>query len=106
MDAAPEDLTLFAAPPAGLRAFSAALNGRRVIVLAIERPRHALPATLSVAEQSIARLAVGGMSNAEIASCRHVSMRTVANQMGSIFRKLGIGSRAELGARLAMGEPR
>jgi DNA-binding NarL/FixJ family response regulator len=58
---------------------------------------------LSTAEREIAIDAVSGMSNAEIARKRNRAVRTVANQVASIFRKVGVGSRAELAARLVRG---
>jgi DNA-binding CsgD family transcriptional regulator len=53
-------------------------------------------ANLSDAEMEIARCAAAGMSNVEIAARRRTSVRTVANQIVSVLRKLGVGSRAEL----------
>ncbi|HEY1695349.1 MAG TPA: helix-turn-helix transcriptional regulator [Polyangiaceae bacterium] len=53
-------------------------------------------ADLTPAELEVARCAVSGMSNRTIARWRGSSVRTVANQLASVFRKLGVGSRAEL----------
>ena len=39
---------------------------------------------------------VSGASNREIATRRQVSERTVANQVASILRKVGVSSRFEL----------
>ncbi len=58
----------------------------------------ALAARLTPAEREVATLVISGRSNAEIARRRGTASNTVANQVGSIFRKLGIQSRAELGA--------
>lgn len=55
---------------------------------------------LSPAEREVAALAREGLSNAEIARARGVAVRTIANQLASIFRKLGVGSRVELAAVL------
>jgi DNA-binding NarL/FixJ family response regulator len=43
-----------------------------------------------------------GRSNAEIARDRGTCARTVANQIASMFRKLGVQSRAELAATAAL----
>jgi DNA-binding NarL/FixJ family response regulator len=51
---------------------------------------------LTPAELEVARCAVAGMSNRAIARWRQSSIRTVANHIASVFRKLGVGSRAEL----------
>lgn len=56
---------------------------------------------VTAAEHVVLKLAAAGLSNTEIAARRGVSPRTVANQMASLFRKLGVHSRSELQARLA-----
>jgi DNA-binding CsgD family transcriptional regulator len=53
-------------------------------------------AALTAAELDVARFAGAGMSNRDIAYVRRTSIRTVANQIASVFRKLGVASRAEL----------
>jgi DNA-binding CsgD family transcriptional regulator len=58
-----------------------------------------LPPVLSQAERDVVGLALIGLSNAQIARRRACSSRTVANQLASAFRKLSVGSRAELAAR-------
>lgn len=59
---------------------------------------------LTASEKSVARLVLSGASNKEIAERRGVMVRTVANQVASIFRKLGVTARAELGAKLGRGK--
>jgi DNA-binding CsgD family transcriptional regulator len=54
---------------------------------------------LTEAEQEVVALVVGGLTTAEIAERRNTSVRTVSNQLASIFRKTGVGSRVELAAR-------
>ncbi len=66
---------------------------------------HALPATLRVpglgnAEEEVLALLLRGHDTNAIASKRRTSPRTVANQVASIFRKLGVSSRAELAAKV------
>ena len=58
-----------------------------------------LPARLTEAERDVALAVARGSSNAQIGKDRHVSARTVANQVAAIMRKLRISSRAELAAR-------
>jgi DNA-binding CsgD family transcriptional regulator len=56
-------------------------------------------AGLTAAENEVLALLERGHSNAAIAAARQVSTRTVANQVQSIFRKLGLRSRRDLLAR-------
>lgn len=55
---------------------------------------------LSAAEREVLGLVLDGCANATIAALRRTLPRTVANQVASIFRKVGVGSRAELEAKL------
>jgi DNA-binding CsgD family transcriptional regulator len=55
----------------------------------------AYPAGLSVREAEVLRLVATGLSNAEVAEKLFISSRTVDWHLGSIYRKLGIHSRAE-----------
>lgn len=54
---------------------------------------------LSSAERAVVQALLRGLSDREIAIERGTSERTVANQLRSIFKKLGVASRAELIAR-------
>jgi DNA-binding CsgD family transcriptional regulator len=56
---------------------------------------------LTPAEVDVVRLALEGNSNQAVAGLRGRSVRTVANQLASAYAKLGVGSRAELAARVA-----
>jgi DNA-binding CsgD family transcriptional regulator len=56
---------------------------------------------LTPAERAVVALAVAGATNAEIARTRSASERTVCNQLTRAFRKLSVGSRAELAERFA-----
>lgn len=59
-----------------------------------------VPRGLTLAEANVAQLIVAGRSNREIAALRGSRERTVANQVASVFRKLGVSSRSELIAAL------
>lgn len=75
-------------------------NGPRLgIVTSVDGGASGLE-SLSQAELACAQLVVAGSSNLEIARTRGVSPRTVANQLASVYQKLGLGGRAELAARL------
>ena len=55
---------------------------------------------LTPSEERVARLAASGLTNQEVASCLIISPKTVEAQLSRAYRKLGIRSRAELGARM------
>jgi DNA-binding CsgD family transcriptional regulator len=59
------------------------------------------PDALTATEARVARLAAGGLTNREIAATAFLSPKTVEANITRIYRKLGIHSRAELGAWLA-----
>ena len=67
----------------------------------IARPDLALAAWLAPAEHAVIGLIIEGHGYAEIAEARHTSIRTVANQVASAFRRLGVSGRAELLCLLA-----
>ncbi len=71
-------------------------------VVTVQLVEPTLLAKLTRVERQVARLAATGLSNAEIGRRRRTSERTVANQMGSILRKLKMGSRYKLTSRLAL----
>jgi ATP/maltotriose-dependent transcriptional regulator MalT len=60
------------------------------------------PTGLTETEWQIARLAAAGHTNREIAGAVFISPKTVEARLASVYGKLGIRSRAELGARMAM----
>lgn len=86
--------------PRGLRSTMASSVGGALVVFSwpIPRPTRDHEA-LSAAEREIVALLVEGCTYAEIASDRGTSLGTVKKQIASAYRKLGVGSRAELVAR-------
>lgn len=58
--------------------------------------------SLTTTEQTVARLAAGGLSNTEIADRMFISRHTVHTHMGHILAKLGLRSRVQLAAELAV----
>ena len=62
------------------------------------RPR--APGSLTDTERRVAELAATGKTNREVADLMFISPRTVGNVLGRVYKKLGIGSRAELGATM------
>ena len=85
--------------PEPLRVVRFEAGGRRFAALVDdmhEETRAEVPTPLTGAERDVARLVRKGLSNAQIASARGASVRTVANQIAAIMRKLGVGSRVEI----------
>ena len=67
-------------------------------------PRRRAPDELTATELRVAELAAAGITNREIARAVFMSEKTVEAHITRVYRKLGIHSRAELGARMA-GNP-
>ena len=71
--------------------------------------RPAAPTELTATEERVARLAAQGATNRVIADTLFMSPKTVEANLARVYRKLGIASRAELGAammqRASAGNP-
>jgi DNA-binding CsgD family transcriptional regulator len=85
-----------ASQPTELRVSHLSVHGEELAVLSYWLPSIRLPEVLTPAERFVVREILAGRSNEEIAAQRGTSERTVANQLSAIYRKLGVGSRAEL----------
>lgn len=88
--------------PDGLRARTFSVGEEEFAVLVFPTQQgedHA--SKLTSAELSVVEHALKGFSNEEIASLRGSSVRTVANQLQAIYRKLGVNSRIELAQRMS-----
>jgi DNA-binding CsgD family transcriptional regulator len=83
---------------ADFRATRFLVAGKEMAVLSYPLQPVDLPAGLTDAERDVALAIFAGRSNAEIAVQRGTSPRTVANQVASLFAKLGLRSRSELAA--------
>ncbi|HYQ02436.1 MAG TPA: helix-turn-helix transcriptional regulator [Polyangiaceae bacterium] len=84
--------------PALVRALPDAERERWLV--GYRRPDQELSASLTDAECGVVRLLVEGRSHAEMSRIRQRSQRTIANQLGSAFRKLGTSGRTALVAEL------
>lgn len=77
-------------------------QGPRILItrvsdtIVISAPEPGLPGRLSQSEKDIVRAAIGGRSNAQIAQTRGTTTKTIANQLYTIYRKLGVNTRQEL----------
>jgi DNA-binding CsgD family transcriptional regulator len=67
--------------------------------------RPSAPAELTETERLVARLAASGLTNREVADRTFMAVKTVEANLARVYRKLGIRSRAELGARLSATSP-
>jgi DNA-binding NarL/FixJ family response regulator len=81
------------------RTFSLQHQGERFLVISLPAEDDRFPG-LTRTEQAIADAIALGASNAEIARTRRTSVRTVANQVASILRKLGVSSRTQIALKL------
>ena len=63
--------------------------------------RPAAPGDLTATEARVAELAASGLTTREVAHAAFLSPKSVEGVLGRIYAKLGIRSRAELGARMA-----
>jgi NarL family two-component system response regulator LiaR len=61
----------------------------------VESSEERMSDLLTRRETIILKMAAKGMSNSDIAEELHLSARTVESHLGSIFNKLGVGSRTE-----------
>jgi DNA-binding CsgD family transcriptional regulator len=64
-------------------------------------PRRRAADELTATELRVAELAAAGLTNHEVAKAAFVTTKTVEANLARVYRKLGIHSRAELGARIA-----
>jgi DNA-binding NarL/FixJ family response regulator len=87
--------------PFGLRASRVEIDGEEFAVFSFPLPPPTLPNSFSEAERDVAIAVLEGLSNSDIAAARGTSARTVANQVASLLRKLGVRSRTEAVAALA-----
>ncbi len=67
--------------------------------------RRRAPDELTASERRVAELIASGLTNREVASAAFMSPKTVQANLTRVYRKLGIRSRAELGARMAEERP-
>ena len=88
--------------PSGLRTKLAelALAGERLLVGAYPLVDERRVRNLTAAEREVLAAILAGSTNQDIAQRRRASAHTVAKQVQSVFRKLGVRSRSELAARL------
>ncbi len=72
---------------------------RRLSALAAQQPQEPHSLDLTARETQILVMLEMGLSNREIAARLCIAVHTVKNHVHNVLRKLGVGSRAEAGAR-------
>ena len=72
------------------------VGGEDIIVLSVPLPKLRYPEGTTPAEHEIIDLVLQGLTAKEISEKRNASLRTVTTQLGTIFRKAGVNSQAEL----------
>ena len=72
------------------------VGGEDILVLSVPLPQLRYPEGTTSAEQEIIDAVLQGRTVKEIADRRGASLRTVTTQLGTIFRKAGVNSQAEL----------
>ena len=77
-----------------------AWRGQAAAELARVNVRPSAPSDLTETERLVAQLAASGLSNREVADRTFLAVKTVEANLARAYRKLGISSRAELGARM------
>ena len=83
--------------PSRMERLDVGVGDEDIGVLSVDaRPYGDAAAALSEAELEVASYVVRGLSNEEIARERQVAVRTIANQVRSIYAKLEINSRSQL----------
>lgn len=63
--------------------------------------RPSAPSELTASERKVAELIASGLTNREVAAQLFMSPKTVEAKLARVYRKLGVHSRAQLGAELA-----
>lgn len=90
--------------PAGLDVAPLQVDGDDYVILSYPLPEWSLPSNLTAAEQEVVLGLLQGDSYEAIAERRGTALRTVANQVASVYAKLRITSRIEL-AKLCFAPP-
>jgi DNA-binding CsgD family transcriptional regulator len=81
--------------------FDVQIGGETVVVLSLPVGGSPSLTALTDAEREVAHGVLRGLSNSAVADLRGCAPRTIANQLASIYRKLGITSRSELAALMS-----
>jgi len=95
-----EDPDIELPAPPGATATTVRLGDDEYLIVSMPAPTWDVPNTLTDAERAVVEAVLRGLTNDEVARARGTSVNTIANQLTSIFTKLGVTSRIELAHRL------
>lgn len=82
--------------PVGLETYTFEVGGDEYCLFELDFGQVTVPAQLTRAEREVTSLVLEGRSNEQIATARGTSSFTVANQLQSVYAKLGVSGRTEL----------
>jgi DNA-binding NarL/FixJ family response regulator len=90
-------------PPLASEARTVVVEGQPFLVISHPAPSYVTPSepSLTSSEREVLLALVSGEATRAIARVRRVAVRTVENQIASIYAKLGVRSRSELVAFLS-----
>lgn len=91
--------------PPSVRITRVRLGDTELAIVSAPLPGAAGLSQLTPAERDVFQRLLSGESREQIAMARCTSLRTIANQVASVFRKLGVCSRSELMLLYAGGNP-
>lgn len=72
------------------------VDGEHYLLIGIPRARQVVDWAVTPTERLLIEGIAAGLSNRELAEKRGTALRTIANQLQTLYRKLGVTSRGEL----------
>lgn len=89
----------------GVETLRVEIAGEQYLLIGIPQEERRPDWAVTPAERVLIEGILAGRSNRELADQRGTALRTIANQLQTLYRKLGVTSRAELRALLMCAAP-
>jgi DNA-binding NarL/FixJ family response regulator len=83
----------------GAASSSRVADGEELLVFESRLDAHGLAVRLTLAEREVLQAVLAGHGNQQIARQRNTSVRTVANQLATLFQKFGASSKGDLASK-------
>ncbi|MFO0617127.1 MAG: LuxR C-terminal-related transcriptional regulator [Polyangiaceae bacterium] len=83
-----------------VEAYRLEIDGEEYLLIGIPVGSPKLERDLTPVEATLIEGVLAGLSNRQLAEKRGTAVRTIANQLQTLYRKLGVGSRGELRRKL------